>query len=148
MAEFAPPEHVADDCIFCKIIARELPAFVLDEDEHTLSFMDINPGTRGHALVIPRNHSQDLIAIEPADLQATILSAQRLAARMKDRLQCDGVNLLNCCGADAWQTVFHTHIHVIPRYKDDPERDPLRLPWIPKPGDMADIEAAAQELTA
>lgn len=148
MPDLAPPQHVSGDCIFCKIIARELPALVLDEDADTLSFMDINPGTRGHALVIPRNHSQDLLAISPADLQATILSAQRLAARMKERLQCDGVNLLNCCGAAAWQTVFHTHIHVIPRYKDDPARDPLRLPWIPKPGDMDDIKAVAQELTA
>jgi histidine triad (HIT) family protein len=67
---------------------------------------------------------------------------------MKDRLGCDGVNLLNSCGADAWQTVFHFHIHVIPRYKDDPARDALRLPWIPAPGDMDDIKAVAEELTA
>jgi histidine triad (HIT) family protein len=80
-----PIVHAADgDCIFCKIVAREIPAFVLDEDQRTLSFMDINPGTRGHALVIPKAHSRDLLAIGPEDLQATILSAQRLAQRMKD----------------------------------------------------------------
>jgi histidine triad (HIT) family protein len=148
MAAIPTPEHVDPDCIFCKVVARGLPAIVLEEDERTLAFMDINPGTRGHALVIPRSHSQDLLAIGPEDLQATVQSAQRLAARMKDRLGCDGVNLLNSCGADAWQTVFHFHIHVIPRYKDDPARDALRLPWIPAPGDMDDIKAVAEELTA
>ncbi len=148
MPDFPPPEQTEADCLFCKIVARELPSFVVDEDQYTLSFMDINPGTRGHALVIPKNHSQDLLAASPADLQHTILGAQRLAGRMKERLKCDGVNLLNCCGADAWQTVFHIHIHVIPRYRDDPERDPLRLPWIPTPGDMNDIKAVAEELGA
>lgn len=144
----AHPEHTDPDCLFCKIVAREVPSSVLDEDEHTLAFMDINPGTRGHALVIPKNHSADLLAIAADDLQATVLAAQRLAARMTDRLGCDGVNLLNCCGADAWQTVFHFHVHVIPRYRDDPRRDDLTLPWTPTPGDMDDIKAAAEELTA
>lgn len=139
-----PPEHVDADCLFCKIVARDLPAFVLDEDDHTLAFMDINPASRGHALVIPKAHSQDLLTIPAADLAATTQRAQRLAARMKDRLGADGINLLNCCGADAWQTVFHFHIHVIPRW----ERDPLRLPWIPAPGDMDDIKAVAEELNA
>ena len=142
------PEHTDADCIFCKIVARELPAFVVDEDEHTLAFMDINPGSRGHALVVPRNHSHDLLSVSADDLTATVLGAQRLAARMKERLGCDGVNLLNCCGSAAWQTVFHLHIHVIPRYRDDPGRDPLRLPWIPAPGDMDDIKAVSEELTA
>ncbi|MCW3014991.1 MAG: hypothetical protein JWO02_2083 [Solirubrobacterales bacterium] len=148
MASIPTPEHVDPDCIFCKIVARELPAFVLDEDERTLAFMDINPASRGHALVMPRAHTQDLLTIGPEDLQAAVQSAQRLAARMTDRLRCDGVNLLNCCGAPAWQTVFHFHIHVIPRYKDDPARDPLRLPWIPAPGNMDDIKAVAEELNA
>jgi histidine triad (HIT) family protein len=148
MAASPIPDHADADCIFCKIVAREQPAFVVDEDERTLAFMDINPGTRGHALVIPRAHSRDLLAIGPEDLQTTVQSAQRLAARMTERLGCDGVNLLNACGAAAWQTVFHFHIHVIPRYQDDPARDPLRLPWIPAPGDMDDIKAVAEELTA
>ncbi|MCW3040992.1 MAG: hypothetical protein JWM31_2897 [Solirubrobacterales bacterium] len=143
-----PPEDPAGDCIFCKIIARELPAFIVDEDEDTLSFMDINPGTRGHALVVPKRHTQDLITAPADDLARTAVAAQRLSARMKEKLGADGVNLLNCCGADAWQTVFHLHIHVIPRYKDDPQRDPLRLPWIPAPGDMDDIKAASEELIA
>jgi histidine triad (HIT) family protein len=134
---------VADpDCIFCKILAGELPATIVDEDERTVAFMDIAPATRGHALVIPRTHSADLLSIEPEDLQAVALASQRLAARAKERLGAAGVNLLNSCGAKAWQTVFHFHVHVIPRY----DGDPLRLPWVPAPGDMGEIEEAAQEL--
>lgn len=130
------------DCIFCRIVAGELPAQIVDQDERTVSFMDINPATRGHALVIPREHATDLLEVGPDDLEATIRSAQRLAGRMRQRLGADGVNLLNSCGASAWQTVFHFHVHVIPRYRDDP----LQLPWIPSPGDMDEIAAAADDL--
>jgi histidine triad (HIT) family protein len=132
------------DCIFCKILAGELPALVVDEDERTLAFMDIAPATRGHALVIPRAHAPDLLSVETEDLRACAVAAQRLAARAKQRLGADGVNLLNACGAAAWQTVFHFHIHVIPRYSGDP----LRLPWVPAQGDPEQIAAAAQDLTA
>jgi histidine triad (HIT) family protein len=131
------------DCIFCKILAGDLPALIVDEDERTIAFMDIAPATRGHALVIPRAHSTDLLSIEPADLAAVALAAQRLATRAKVRLGADGVNLLNACGRAAWQTVFHFHVHVIPRYEDDP----LRLPWVPSEGDREQIQAAAQELS-
>jgi histidine triad (HIT) family protein len=130
------------DCIFCKIVAGELPATIVDEDEQTLSFMDINPATRGHALVVPRRHSRDLLSVDPADLHAAALATQRLAARMTERLGATGVNLLNSCGAAAWQTVFHFHIHVIPRYPGDP----LQLPWTPAAGDREEIAASAQEL--
>ena len=130
------------DCIFCKIVAGELPATIVDEDEQTLSFMDIAPATRGHALVVPREHSPDLLSIDADDLAAVGLAAQRLARRAKDRLGADGVNLLNSCGAVAFQTVFHFHLHVIPRY----EGDGLRLPWVPTPGAEQQIAAAAQEL--
>ena len=112
------------------------------ETERTIAFMDINPGTRGHLLVVPRQHSRDLMAIDQEDLAATMYTAQRMARRVVDRLDADGVNLLNSRGEAAWQTVFHFHVHVIPRYKDDP----LRLPWTPVPGDPAEIEAAAQLL--
>ena len=102
------------DCIFCKIVAGELPASIVDEDEQTIAFMDINPATRGHSLVIPRAHATDLLEIEPSQLTAVSIAAQRLAARAKERLGADGVNVINSCGAAAWQTVFHFHLHVIP----------------------------------
>jgi histidine triad (HIT) family protein len=130
------------DCIFCKIVAGELPSTRVDEDERTISFMDIAPATRGHALVIPRAHSADLLSVDEEDLLAVASASRRLAARAKERLRADGVNLLNACGAVAFQSVFHFHVHVIPRY----EGDGLRLPWVPAPGDPAEIEAAAQEL--
>jgi histidine triad (HIT) family protein len=131
------------DCIFCKIVAGELSASIVDEDEHTIAFMDINPATRGHALVIPRAHATDLLEIEPAQLAAVSVAARRLAARAKERLGADGVNVINSCGAAAWQTVFHFHLHVIPRYQGDP----LRLPWTPAPGDHEEIAAAAAKLS-
>lgn len=132
----------ADGCIFCRIVAGELPAQIVAQDERTVAFMDINPATRGHALVIPRRHSTDLLDIDPVDLQATIMGAQSLAQRAVERLGADGVNLLNSCRQAAWQTVFHFHVHVIPRYADDP----LRLPWIPRPGEAEEIAAAAEAL--
>jgi histidine triad (HIT) family protein len=132
------------DCIFCKIVAGELPATIVGEDERTISFMDIAPATRGHALVIPREHSADLLGIEAEDLAAVGLAAQQLAKRAKQQLGADGVNLLNACGAVAFQSVFHFHMHVIPRY----EGDSLRLPWVPAPGESQEIAAAAQELAS
>ena len=104
------------DCLFCKIVAGEMPATRVYEDERTIAFMDINPGTRGHLLVIPREHAKDLLEIDPEDLAACAKAAQTMAARVTDRLDADGVNLINSCGAQAWQTVFHFHMHVIPRY--------------------------------
>jgi histidine triad (HIT) family protein len=135
---------MSDDCIFCKIAARETPAFIVDEDERTVAFMDISPATRGHLLVIPKAHSTDLLDVGADDLAACAESAKRMTARVKERLGADGVNVLNSCGSAAWQTVFHFHLHVIPRYDDDP----LRLPWVPGPGDMGEIEATAGELAA
>jgi histidine triad (HIT) family protein len=131
------------DCLFCKIVAGEIPSTRVDEDERTVAFMDINPATRGHLLVIPREHSVDLLEVSEADLDAVMRMAQKLAGRLKERLGADGVNLLNSCGSSAWQTVFHFHVHVIPRYAGDP----LRLPWVPGPGDRDEIAAAAQKIT-
>lgn len=136
------------ECLFCRIIAGELPSTTIHEDELTVAFMDINPASRGHCLVVPRRHSADLLAIAPDDLAACGRTAQLLAGRATEKLGADGVNLLNCCGADAWQTVFHFHVHVIPRYRDQPDKDRLQLPWIPEAGDAQEIAAAAADLSA
>jgi histidine triad (HIT) family protein len=131
------------DCLFCKIVAGEIPATRVREDERTIAFMDINPATRGHLLVVPREHSTDLLEVGSEDLAACAEAAKELAASIKRKLGADGVNLLNSCGRAAWQTVFHFHLHVIPRYAGDP----LRLPWTPQPGDRDEIAAAAAALT-
>ena len=130
------------NCLFCKIVAGDIPSVRVAEDERTVAFMDISPASRGHALVVPRAHCTDLLEIPPEDLAACVHTAQRLAARARMVLGADGVNLLNSCGAAAWQTVFHFHLHVIPRYAGDP----LRLPWIPAAGDPDEIAAAGAAL--
>src|SRR3982075_911432 len=93
-------------CIFCQILAGELPATIVDEDERTIAFMDIAPATRGHALVIPRAHPADPLSVAREALHAAAAASQRLARRIRERLRADGVNLVNSCGAAAWQTVF------------------------------------------
>ena len=133
---------MAEDCIFCKIVAGELPSEIVQEDEHTVAFMDINPWTRGHALVIPRNHSPNLYEVGKDDLWHTSSAAKQLALRMRERLRCDGVNLLNASEPAAWQTVFHFHMHVIPRYDDDP----LQLPVRPRQAEQAELAEVAAEL--
>lgn len=132
-----------DDCLFCRIVAGELPARVIAEDDLTLAFMDISPATRGHALIIPKRHSDDLFDVGEEDLEACMARARQVALLARDRLGADGVNILNSCRPAAWQTVYHFHVHVIPRY----DGDPLRLPWDPKPGDDADIAEAAAAYT-
>ncbi len=130
------------DCLFCGIVEGTIPSQTVDSDERTVAFMDINPATPGHALVVPRAHSADLIEIAPEDLAAGALAAQRLAKRMEEVLEPDGFNILNACRPAAWQTVFHYHWHVIPRYEDDP----LELPWIPRGGPEDEIAAIAARL--
>jgi histidine triad (HIT) family protein len=131
-----------DDCIFCKIAAGEMAAEIVQEDEQTVAFMDINPWTRGHALVIPRRHSRNLHDVPDDDLRDTVSAAKRLAERMRDRLRCDGVNLLNSAEPAAWQAVFHFHVHVIPRY----EGDPLSLPTRPQQAESDELAAVAAKL--
>jgi histidine triad (HIT) family protein len=133
---------VPDDCLFCKIAAGELQAEVVQEDDHTLAFMDINPWTRGHALVIPREHTRNLYEVPDDQLARTMSAAKRLAERMRDGLGCDGINLINSCEPAAWQTVFHFHVHVIPRYDDDP----LQLPTRPQQADQDELAAVAAAL--
>jgi histidine triad (HIT) family protein len=133
---------VASDCLFCGIVAGEVPAQIVDSDEHTVSFMDINPATRGHALVVSRAHWADLMDISDEDLERTMFAARRLARKIDRGLEPDGFNILNSYRPAAWQTVFHFHLHVVPRYEDDP----LKLPWIPREGDPDEIAALADRI--
>ena len=133
-----------EDCIFCGIVAGDVPAQIVDADEHTVSFMDVNPATRGHALVVPRTHSADLMDISDEDLERTMVAARRLTRKLEAALEPDGFNVLNACRPAAWQTVFHYHLHVIPRYDDDP----LKLPWIPRGAPAEEIAAIADQIRA
>ena len=119
------------DCLFCKIVGGEIPGTIVAEDERTVAFMDINPATRGHALVVPRAHATDLLERArrgPRRLRRRGQAPRR--ARQGARSAPTASTCSTSCGAAAWQTVFHFHMHVIPRYDDDP----LRLPWTPGAG--------------
>ena len=132
------------DCIFCKIVAGEIPSTRVHEDDRTVAFMDVNPGTRGHLLVVPKEHAADLHSIGDEDLAAVARTARDMASLVLEKLGADGVNVIQNNGSVAWQTVFHYHVHVVPRYKGDS----IVLPWLPRPGDADEIKAAAAELTS
>ena len=132
----------SSDCIFCKIINGEIPSFKVYEDEHTLAFMDINPANDGHCLVIPKEHARDLFAISAQAVAAVAQSARRVARAVHATLQPDGVNLVQCNGSAAGQSVYHFHMHVLPRRNDDE----LQMNWGIKPGDMQAIGALAKRI--
>lgn len=135
------------DCTFCGVVTGDVPSTTIAQTERAVAFMDTNPVTHGHALVVPRVHATDLLDIAPDDLAACSELAQDVARRAKDRLGANGVNLLNCSGADAWQTVFHFHLHVVPRFRDEPGKDALGLPWNQIPGDPQQIREIGRRLS-
>ena len=130
------------DCIFCKIIAGEIPCFRLYEDDETLAFMDINPANPGHALVIPKIHAEDLYAVPDRALAATAATAKKVAAAVAAAISPDGLNLLQANGPGAAQSVLHFHFHVLPRRRGDE----LKVNWGPKPGDVEAIGQVAEKI--
>lgn len=132
------------DCIFCKIIAGEIPSFKIYEDEQTFAFMDINPANDGHALVIPREHAADLHAVSESALAATATTAKKIAAAIDKTLHPDGLNLVQANGPAAAQSVMHFHMHVLPRR----DADDLRLNWGLEAGDMDAIGKLAERIRA
>lgn len=126
-----------DGCVFCAIVAGDAPAQRIYEDDLTVGFLDIFPLTAGHALVVPRRHSPDLLTAPASDVAAVALSAQRVAAAAvaPDGLRADGFNLIQANGAIAFQTVFHLHVHVLPRYRGDG----FTLPFERRPGDAGQL---------
>ena len=135
------------DCVFCGIVAGTMASTTIAENDRAIAFMDINPVTPGHALVAPRSHAVDVFDVTATDLAACMELAQEIARRARDRLGADGVNLLNCSGEAAWQTVFHVHIHVIPRYADQHDKDAIGLPWRSVPSDPDEIEGLGNRLS-
>ncbi len=132
------------DCLFCKIIVGEIPCFKLFEDTETLAFMDINPANEGHALVIPKEHARDVHSVSDRAITSTVITAKKVAAAINKTLNPDGLNLLQCNGPAAAQSVFHFHMHVLPRR----EGDELKLNWGLIPGDMDAIAELAERIRA
>jgi len=130
------------DCIFCKIVAGEIPCFKLYEDAETLAFMDINPVHDGHCLVIPKAHSANVFEIMPEDFAAAARATTKAAKAVNAALQSDGINLIQANGEGAGQSVQHFHIHVLPRRMNDG----LLVNWELKPGDRDHIAAVAARI--
>ena len=130
------------DCIFCKIVAGEIPSFKLYEDAETLAFMDINPVHDGHCLVIPKAHSATVYDIAPEEITAAACTAAKVAKAVNAAVQPDGLNLIQSNGPGAAQSVPHFHIHVLPRRMDDG----LLVNWELKPGDRGHIAALAARI--
>ena len=133
---------MSDECIFCKIRDGKVPSMKVYEDERTLVIMDINPLTSGHCLVITKAHAATLWEAEVEDLQATIATAQKMARALREALKPDGLNMLQANGAAAFQSVFHFHLHLIPRWS----KDGKGFDWTPVPGDRAQIMTVGERV--
>ena len=131
-----------ESCIFCKIANKEIPSKVIYEDEKCLVFLDISPATKGHVLIIPKNHYADLFEIEESELFYLMGIAQKISQRLKDRLGFEGLNVVQNNGSIAGQTVFHYHIHLIPRYKDDQQK----INWNPTNPSTDELDLLWQQL--
>ena len=107
------------DCIFCKIANGDIPSKTLYEDEEFKVILDVGPATRGHALILPKNHYANLYELPDETAVKVMLLAKKMAVIMTEKLGCDGFNLVHNNGKAAGQTVFHFHLHLIPRYKED-----------------------------
>ena len=108
-----------EDCIFCKIIKGEIPSYKVAETEEAYAFLDIGPLSVGHTLVLPKKHIKNIFEADPKDLYPVLDLVQKIAAKMKEKLPCDGVNILVNNGEAAGQSVHHCHWHIIPRYAGD-----------------------------
>lgn len=116
-----------ENCIFCKIANGEIPAATLHEDEDFRVILDLGPASKGHALILPKKHAANIYEISEENLSKAIILAKKMAGKMTDALGCDGFNIVQNNGTAAGQTVFHFHMHLIPRY----EGDQVRLGWVP-----------------
>lgn len=131
-----------ENCIFCKIAHGEIPSKTLYEDERFRVILDLGPATRGHALILPKEHADDLYALEEDTAGAAMKLARKMALHMRDRLGADGFNLVQNNGEAAGQTVMHFHLHLIPRYKDDGQH----ILWEPGEASMEELEEVRKQI--
>jgi histidine triad (HIT) family protein len=116
---------VVEGCVFCSIVSGDEPAEFVFQDESVVAIMDLHPATEGHVLVMPRRHARDLWEVASDDAERTLAASLQVASMIRHVLAPDGINLVHASGPAAWQTVFHFHLHVIPRFKGDS----LVPPW-------------------
>ena len=132
------------DCIFCKIIAGEIPCFKIYEDDDTLAFMFINPANDGHCLVITKEHAGTLYDVSDGAIAAAARTAKRVARAVDAVVAPDGINLVQANGKGAEQSVFHFHLHVMPRWVGDE----LKMNWGHQPGDIGKIKDLGERVAA
>jgi histidine triad (HIT) family protein len=134
----------APDCIFCKIVAGDIPSFKVLEDDRTIAFMDVNPAAEGHALIVPKFHATNILDVRSDWLAATAESTRRVARAIDKTLAPDGMNVVQANGPGAAQSVLHLHFHVVPRSADDG----LTMNWGHVAGDMEAIAGLAKRIAA
>ena len=132
------------DCVFCKIRDGQIPSMRIDEDERTLTFMDINPLSPGHCLVVTKRHAPTLFEADVEDLKAVMVTAKRVALAIQEGLEPDGLNLLQANGAAAFQSVPHFHFHLIPRWGNDGKG----FDWEAVPGNRETIMKTGERIRA
>ena len=130
-----------NDCIFCAIAEGEIPSFKVYEDELVLAYLDINPFSKGHTLVIPKKHSAGLLDTDDETLAVIIARVKKVAAHLMEKLGCDGFNIVQNNGEAAGQTVRHVHFHIVPRWNGDDASS-----FVGQKGDMEALKALAEEV--
>ncbi len=120
------------ECIFCKIANGEIPSATLYEDNDFRVILDVNPASKGHTLILPKKHADNLYELPDETASKALVLAKSMSSKIERALECDGLNLVQNNGETAGQTVFHFHMHIIPRYKNDN----VKLGW--KPGKLSD----------
>ena len=131
---------MTNDCVFCGIAEGEIPSFKVYEDDLVLAYLDINPFSKGHTLVIPKAHTTGLLDTPDETLAAVIARVKKVAAHLKQALLCDGFNILQNNGVAAGQTVMHVHFHIVPRYGNE------QLSFENHKGDMDELKALAEKI--
>ncbi|MCI5730585.1 MAG: HIT family protein [Eubacterium sp.] len=135
----------ADNCIFCKILADEIPSAVVYEDDLFRAILDVNPAARGHVIILPKKHAANLFELPDEETSKILIVARKIAGALMETYHCDGVNILQNNGEASGQTVFHLHVHVIPRFEGD--TDHINIGW--KPGETPEnLQAIAEEIKA
>lgn len=129
-----------NNCVFCAIAANEIPSFKVYEDNLVLAYLDINPFSKGHTLVIPKEHSSGLLDTPDETLAALVARVKKVASHLKTALPCDGFNILQNNGEAAGQTVMHIHFHIVPRYGKE------EISFVSQKGDMDELKALADRI--
>ena len=130
------------DCIFCKIANGEIPASTVHEDDMFRVILDMSPATKGHALILPKKHMADIFEMDSETAEKAFVLAAKVAKGMKAALNCDGLNIVQNNGEVAGQTVFHFHMHIIPRYEGDGQN----INWVPGTSEAEERERVAQQI--